>query len=104
MEISILNTIFETLKLLITAGWGFSTVLGQLSNADGPVEQCKQGISELERLLGEGKGAKQGRGKKNYLSLTRLAWPLKEDKARQLLKNIREYRKTIALILTTESM
>lgn len=108
LETSALKTIFENLKFLNACDGPSSTTATSLSAADGPIEGCLRSVTELENLFPsdsvqiEGQGRFKERRLKS--TLTSLAWPLKENKARKLLDDIMRYKSTIALAMTTEAM
>lgn len=76
------------------------------STTTSPIEGCYQTLAALEKLFLDDK-ARSTEWKKNKRMmldsiLTSLAWPLKETKARKLLEELRRYKTTINLALTTE--
>lgn len=108
LEASTLKTIFENLNYLNACSSEVSSTVSTLFGGDGPIEGCRYSITELEKLfpLDYIQSMGQNRSKKRRVkaTLTALAWPLKENKAKKLLDEIARYKKTIILALTTESM
>lgn len=107
IEASMLKTIFENLKFLMTNSEA-SSAASTLFADDGPVEGCRRSITELEKLFPsdciQSNGQNGSKKRRVKASLEALAWPLKANKARKLLEEIKGYKATIALALTTESM
>lgn len=107
LEVSALKAIFESLKFLTACDSGVSSTASAFSNLDGPVEGCLKSVRQLENLfpsnciqdLGQNRSKKQ----KVKATLTALAWPLKETKARKLLDEISRYKTTITLAITAEN-
>jgi hypothetical protein len=103
IEASTLKAIFESMKLLLDSGYSFSSSLRKLSEKDGAIEGCRRSVSELESLLEPlPHPTSDGKRRKVQATLSSLAWPLKESKAIKLLDEILQYKKTIALSLSTE--
>ena len=107
LEISALKTIFDNLNFLTTYDSGMSNFVSSLAGADGPIEGCHRSVTKLEQLFPsdwtQKTGQYQSKKRKAKATLTALAWPLKEGKARKLLDEISRYKTTITLALTTES-
>lgn len=107
LEVSMLKTIFEHLKFLEDCESGVSSTVTALSSEDGPIEGCRQSIVQLEKLFPsdciQNTGQNGSKKRRVKASLTALAWPLKENKARKLMAEIKGYKTTITLALTTES-
>lgn len=100
IEVSTLRSVLKQLELLVSCNEGLP-VLDALALNHGPIEGCRKVISELENLLpAESVFALQSKKK---AVLTAFAWILKEHKAKALLDELREYKSTIALALTTDS-
>jgi hypothetical protein len=100
VEVSTLRAILDDLHFLVSCNQGPST-LDTLSREHGPLEGCRKVISELEDILPpECLLATQSKRK---AILTALNWLLKESRAKTLLEELREYKSTIALALTTDS-
>ena len=118
-EISTLKTIFENLKFLIQVNGADSVLLPRLEGPGGPVEGCQVAIKELTQLITEGfDGPVRNSQKKRKLDVgeqitdlkiqmsrfhAKLAWPLKESKARKLLDDLSRYKATINLALANET-
>jgi hypothetical protein len=118
IEISALKGLFEPLKILV----GFDSETAMLDTMLlAPVDGCLKAVNELEVLLcpaekpdssGVGSGS-DDRGSSRYHGnkrqrvvslLVRLAWPLKQEKAKRLLDLIGVYKNTINLLLTSHGM
>jgi hypothetical protein len=106
IQVGSVKCILETLELLISRGGDeVSIILQKLQNSDGPLDGCKQALIALNNLFPtEAECSKDGKRRKVLSSLRNLAWPLKESKARKLLKDIGQYKTTISVALTTETM
>ena len=108
LEASMLETIFKHLDFLTACNSEMSSTVSTLSGDDGPIEGCRRSISELEKLFPsdciQKKGQTRSKKQRVRASLATLAWPLKENKAKKLLDEIKGYKTTITLALTTESM
>ena len=107
IETSTIKTILENLQFLISCSNGLSTTLDSLSGADGPIEGCRSVITKMEGLFppdcAQGPRGSRSKRRKVKTTLTALAWPLKENKARKFLDEMIQYKTTINLALTTES-
>jgi hypothetical protein len=104
VETSIVKTILQNLQFLMEAIPGLSGPLNSLSGNDGPIEGCRTVITRLEGLLPSHFIQSGSRRSKRRKVMTALAWPLKETKAKKLLQELVQYKMTINLALTTESM
>ena len=118
-EISTLKIIFENLEFLIRVDGSKSTLLPRLEGPAGPIEGCQSSITELTNLITPGFEEPDTRPKKKRKTgtddtfadlkhraskfYTRLAWPLKETKARKILEDIARYKATINLALSNEA-
>lgn len=109
IETTTLKTTFENLGFLASCDKALSNAASTLTGEDGPIEGCRQAIIELEKLFPSDTAdaqtvAQPSKRRKLKASLTALAWPLKENRAKKLLDNIARYRANINLVLTAESM
>ena len=108
LEVSALKSVLENLEFLIGSNDSSSVLVCNLCEADGPVDGCLRSLQELEGLFPRDsvpvQGQEQSKRRKLKSTLTSLAWPLKETKARKLLDDIVRYKSTITLTLTTESL
>jgi hypothetical protein len=106
IETSTVKVILQNLQFLISCNSDLLTLDG-LSGGLGPIEGCRKAITELERLFPPEYAISQGdngsKRRKARLALTALAWPLKQNKARELLREMIEYKTSINLALTIES-
>lgn len=100
VEVSTLRAILENLHFLVSCNRGPSA-LDTLASDHGPIEGCRKTISELEGLLPP--ETLLGTDSKRKALLTALTWLLKESKAKTLLEELRDYKSTINLALTTDS-
>lgn len=108
VEISTLKSVLESVQFLETCNHAMPALWKQLSGSDGPIEECRRTMADLEKLFPADQipvTANRSRSKKRkvQLALTSLAWPLKARRARELLQNIIQQKTTINLALTTES-
>lgn len=107
-EASTLKIILKNLKFLGKCKGNVSAVINDLCGADGPVEGCLRSVQKLEELFPPDhlhlQLQKRSKKQKIKSTLTSLAWPLKQTKARKLLDDIVRYKSTITLALTTESL
>lgn len=76
--------------------------MDSLGGDAGPLEGCRRIISDLEALLPAQHALSTESNTKVILNA--LAWPLKESKAKKLLEELGEYKSTITLALTTDSV
>jgi hypothetical protein len=108
IETSTLRTLLDSLRFLASCGHS-PTTLHVPAGEEGPVEGCLRAINEIETLFpsdytipkGPWSSAKRQRVK---VALAVLAWPFKEKKARKLLAELMQYKTTISLSLSTESL
>lgn len=104
IEISTLKAIFESLKVLLDSQNPPSDNLRSLGSHGGPVEGCRQCLSNLEKLLSPEINTKvQGKWRKIQATRNGLAWHLKESRARKLLDEVLQYKTTMNFALTVES-
>lgn len=109
IECSTLKAIFENLNFLSSYNDGLSSSIETtLSGEDGPIKGCQRSITKLEKLFGSNStqpvGPNQPNKRKVKAMLATLAWPLKQTKAKKLLDQIKNYKTTVTLALTTQSM
>jgi hypothetical protein len=102
IEISTTKAMVESLQYLIDVDDETSATLQLLDQ--GLVEGCRLALKELEQLIGgnvqrknDGKRAKVG------MTLARLAWPLNENKVRELVGEIVRFKGAISFVLSSES-
>ena len=100
VEVSTLRAILDDLHFLVSCNHGPST-LDTLTRDHGPVEGCRKVVSELEDMLPA--ECVFATDSKRKAVLTALSWLWKESRAKTLLDELREYKSTIALALTTDS-
>lgn len=100
VEVSTLRAILDNLHFLVSEGHGPPT-LSALTRDHGPIKGCQKAIAELESLLPP-ESVFATDSKRNAL-LAAVKWTMKDAKARALLDELREYKITINLALTTDS-
>jgi hypothetical protein len=108
VEISTLKSVLESLQFLETCAHAAPALWKHLSGQDGPIEECRRSITDLEKLFpadkfpvaGSLSGSKRRKVQRVRISL---AWPLKARRARELLQIIIQQKTIINLALTTES-
>jgi hypothetical protein len=103
VETGSLKVIFESLHFLDEDDPGDSATLRRLRGSEGPIEGCKAAMNQLDQLFPslpipspERKGVKR---QKLQMTLARLAWPLKAERARKLLDEIMCHKSTINVAL-----
>ncbi|KAL1611933.1 hypothetical protein SLS60_000156 [Paraconiothyrium brasiliense] len=108
VEISTLKSVLESLQFLKTYAHAAPALWEQLSGQDGPIEECRRSITELEKLFPTEKNSivrsQSGpeRHKVQFVHST-LAWAFKVRRVRELLPIIIRQKAMINLALTTES-
>jgi hypothetical protein len=107
VEVSTLKSVLETLHFLQTCSHDTPALWKQLSDQNGPLEECRRSIVELEKLFPSDKShpaATRSDSKRRRLELlgASLAWPLKARRARELLDVIIQQKTMINLALTAE--
>ncbi|KAI9773868.1 MAG: hypothetical protein M1840_006094 [Geoglossum simile] len=103
IEVSTLKAVFESLKLLQDSEYTLSKNLKKLGEKDGAVEGCRRAVLELGKLLDPTpQSTNNGKRRRIQATLSSLAWPFKESKAKKLLDEISRYKITITLSLSAE--
>jgi hypothetical protein len=103
IEASALKATFESLEFLQESEYALSKNLQKLGEKDGAVEGCRRSVSELEQLLDSNpQSSNGGKRRKIQATLSSLAWPFKENRAKKLLEEIMRYKTTITLSLSIE--
>jgi len=103
IEVSSMKCVLEVIELLGHAKDGTSSPF--LETLGGPLNECNEALKSLESMLSpQFESPSEGRRQKIVLSLVRLAWPLKKEKAQRLLDEIARHKSTISLSLTTEAV
>jgi hypothetical protein len=103
IEVSTLKAVFESLKLLQDSDYTLSNNLQKLGEKDGAVEGCRRAVLELGKLLDPTRqSTNNGNRRRIQATLSSLAWPFKESKAKKLLDEISRYKITITLSLSAE--
>ncbi|KAH8810718.1 hypothetical protein F5884DRAFT_830691 [Xylogone sp. PMI_703] len=111
IEISSLKAILENINFLVRADPNcVFEATRNLGKPNGALAACRGSLAELEKLFpadhAERKDqealSKGQKRRKVAQTLTALAWPLKEGRARKLLDEITRHKTTITLALSTE--
>ncbi|KAK3689399.1 hypothetical protein B0T22DRAFT_513785 [Podospora appendiculata] len=103
-----LRTILVETSTLKTYQTDVSASVGKLVGDSGPIQLCLQAMAELESLLSSSETASarpsQTRTKRQRVkeTITALAWPLKEFRARKLLEDVTRCKETVTLALSAE--
>jgi hypothetical protein len=103
-ETSALKNVFESLDCT-DSSQSLPPYIQKLGGPNGPIEGCRRCGAELEKLIDAGVPVTAARGKRRKVqeTITSLAWPLKESKARKLCDELLQYKNTIVLELSLES-
>jgi hypothetical protein len=102
-EISMLKAVFENLKLMQDCEYASANNLQALSEKDGAVEGCKRSVADLEKLLDtEPQSASGVKRRRIQVTLSSLAWQLKENKVKKLRNELSRYKMAITLFLSSE--
>jgi hypothetical protein len=112
VEISTVKSLLKSLEYLHQYDHTTPALWSQIAGPNGPVEGCRQSITELEKLFPSDSvkmpvhhdRVTNSRKHKVKRMLTTLAWPLKANKARGLLQKIVQHKVTINLALASESL
>jgi hypothetical protein len=110
VEIGTLKTIFINLQFLESCDNITPSLRDQLIGSDGPIEECKRLMGELETLFPldyirtSGHTHHGPRRRKLDSAIAALAWPFKASRARELLQKIIQQKIIVNLALTAESM
>lgn len=105
VEISTLKSVLESLQFLETCADIPPAVWKQLSEQNGPIEECKRSITAMEKLFPADRFPvdRSQSGSKRRAMHASLAWPLKARRARDLLQVIVQQKRMITLALTADS-
>ncbi|SPQ18400.1 6876165c-5d0b-49cc-8881-80a601c66a56 [Thermothielavioides terrestris] len=102
VEISTLRAVLDNLHFLASESGRSTAALDALARDHGPIEGCRKAILELEHLL-PSESILSTESKTKAL-LSAISWTLKDSKAKALLDELRGYKSTITLALTTDSV
>ncbi|KAM7184713.1 hypothetical protein V8F33_012827, partial [Rhypophila sp. PSN 637] len=120
IETSTLKSVIGSLEVLYKTNGGANSDpgLGQLflglGRNDGPIKGCRDCLAEIDKLLpddrtqedGEedhdGAGGKRKKRRALQPTIERLAWPLRETKAKKLVDELRRFRENICLALVVD--
>jgi hypothetical protein len=102
IEVGSVKSLLEVTELLILKRThGNNSVL---ESSEGPLRGCEEALKALEKMFPmQVDRSATGKRRKVVVSLTNLAWPFKEGKARKLLEDIGRHKATLSLALTTET-
>jgi hypothetical protein len=108
IETSVLKTIMDNLQFLASCGHA-PTSLNILTGKEGSIAGCLRAINEIEglfrsRYCSSKQPKSSSKRQKVEVTLTALAWPFKENRARKLLGELVQHKTTINLALSTESL
>lgn len=105
IEISTLKSVLENLQFLETCADTPPAVWKQLSDANGPIEECKRSITAMDKLFPADTFPvdRSQPGSKRRAIFASLAWPLKASRARELLQVIIQQKTMITLALAADS-
>lgn len=80
-------------------------LLQSLSAPNGPIEGCRRALVELEKLFPKSTDISNTRKRQKLApNLTTLAWPFKRHHAVRLIDEISQYKLTISLALSAETL
>lgn len=102
-----LKSVVTSLEYFLST-WGTGNMLHivkSLEGPEGPLEASRKALVALEKLFPSAVDPNVTKAKRRATSISyaKLAWPLKEEKARKILKNIDSYHASISLALTTDT-
>jgi hypothetical protein len=103
IEVGSLKCVLEVIELLDPSKGGSSnvTILAKLNS---PLQGCRGALESLEAMLPTpSETPSSGKRQRIRLSLAKLAWPFKREKALKLLEELGRHKATISLGLTTEA-
>lgn len=102
VEVSTLKALLENVEFLMKQNDSSEALTVQLCGDIGPIAECRRLLIDLERLLPSDAESTTNNKRQKVLGVaSRLAWPLKESKARKLLQEIARQKESIALALTS---
>jgi hypothetical protein len=102
IEISTAKAMVESLQYLMDADEQTSATMQLLDL--GLVEGCILALTELDQLIGGNVDKRSGSKRaKLGMTLARLAWPLNENKVRDLVGEIVRFKGAINFVLSSES-
>jgi hypothetical protein len=104
IEVGSLKCVLEVIELLDPSKGGSSnfTTLARLNS---PIQGCREALESLEAMFpAPSETPNSGKRQRIELSLARLAWPFKREKALKLLEELGRHKATISLGLTTEAV
>lgn len=103
VEVSTLKALLENVQYLLENGSSSEILVKHLCGERGPISECRRLLTDLEVLLpSDAKSTSNNKRQKLQDVASRLAWPLKENKARKLLQDIANQKGTITLALTSD--
>ncbi|KAL5323933.1 hypothetical protein ACEPPN_008475 [Leptodophora sp. 'Broadleaf-Isolate-01'] len=103
VEVGSVKCVLEVLEIPSAGGAG--TIQPILEKLKIPIQSCHEAFVALEALFpSEPDGPVQGKRQRLAVSLASLAWPFKRDRASKLIEQIGNYKATIMLGLTAETV
>lgn len=116
VETSTLKSVIGNLEILHKTNSNpvLEQLFATLAGKDGPVKGCRDCLAEIDKLLPDDRAQEIGddqseggtgtRKKRRALQPTieRLAWPLRETKAKKLVDELRRFRESISLALVMD--
>ena len=107
IEAGSLKSVVTSLEFFLSS-WGPGNMLHivkSLEGHEGPLEAFRKALVALEKLFPSAADHNATGTKRRATAIfyAKLAWPFKEEKAREILNNIARYKATISLALTTNT-
>jgi hypothetical protein len=103
IEVGSLKCVLEVIELLDPSK-GSSSNVTILAKLNSPLQGCRGALESLEAVFPTpSETPNSGKRQRIELSLARLAWPFKREKALKLLEELGRHKATISLGLTTEA-
>lgn len=103
IEVGSVKTVMEVARVLMStrSAEGKSALFEHLGGQAGAFGECQRVLFELRACVPTAERITHGR--RAPLSLERLAWPLRQTKARKLLCQLERLKATISLALITQT-
>jgi hypothetical protein len=102
MEVGGIKSVLEVLEFSVHSD---TSGLEILRRPDGPLIGCRESLSALDSIFAHVEcNSTSRKRRKVLLTLKKLAWPLKRERAWKALEDIARHKAMISLALTTESM
>ncbi|KAK2787291.1 hypothetical protein FQN53_005450 [Emmonsiellopsis sp. PD_33] len=104
VEVSSLKALLENLEFILKCDSSPSPTLEKLARSNGPIEACRKSLEDVEKLFPCLPQTSPGKKQRILSAAQHLAWPLKQGLAQTLMRDISQYKATITLALTTDSL